>query len=311
MKISVVVCTYNRSNLLDIALSTLCQQMLDKSLWELIVIDNNSSDNTRWVADHYCSTYPNVRYFIEKEQGLSHARNRGWKEALGKYVGYCDDDCKLPEQWLSQAAGIIDSLNPDIFGGSSKAFYLTPKPEWYRDSYVAWDRGPTPRRLQGREYLVGNNIFFKRELLESVGGFDTSLGMSGNRLGYNEEIEIVYRAQEQCSDLMVYYDPNLAVYHLARPEQMTLKWCVINAFVLGLYARHLEPPQRTWDRVFLLPFKFCYLGGRLIFRLVGAFLFRDKTAYPYVENDICERALPVVMHIGAVSEEVLVLLGRW
>ncbi|MGD8380729.1 MAG: glycosyltransferase, partial [Syntrophobacterales bacterium] len=94
IKISVIVCTYNRAELLGGTLRTLCHQTLDTSEYEVIVVDNNSTDNTREVVDEFCRRSSNVRYCFEPQQGLSHARNQGLQEAKGKYVAYIDDDAR-------------------------------------------------------------------------------------------------------------------------------------------------------------------------------------------------------------------------
>jgi len=90
--ISVIVCTYNRAELLRELLPTLCEQTVAFTQYEVIVIDNGSTDHTKTVAAVFAARYPQVRYCYEPRQGLSHARNRGWQEAKGDYVAYIDDD---------------------------------------------------------------------------------------------------------------------------------------------------------------------------------------------------------------------------
>jgi len=77
LKLSVVVCTYNRAQLLTEALDSVCNQTLDKSRYEIIVVDNNSADGTRELVGEFCRRFSNVRYCFEPQQGLSYARNRG------------------------------------------------------------------------------------------------------------------------------------------------------------------------------------------------------------------------------------------
>ena len=96
--ISVIICTYNRAELLSTALQTLCEQTTNKSRYEIIVVDNHSQDNTHAVFEDVRHRYPNLRYCMEKRQCLSHARNRGWRESQGIYVAYIDDECKVPDQ---------------------------------------------------------------------------------------------------------------------------------------------------------------------------------------------------------------------
>ena len=100
--ISVVVCTFNRADLLETSLEALDEQILESSEYEVIVVDNNSTDNTLNVVEELCNRLTSLRYCFEPNQGLSHARNRGWREAMGEYVAYIDDDCKVPGQWLTR-----------------------------------------------------------------------------------------------------------------------------------------------------------------------------------------------------------------
>lgn len=115
--ISVIICTYNRADLLAGALESVCQQSLAASAYEIVVVDNNSTDETPQVSRAYAERYPDVRYYIEPQQGLSYARNRDWQEARGEYVAYIDDDCQAPASWLAVGQAVIEHVAPDGFGG--------------------------------------------------------------------------------------------------------------------------------------------------------------------------------------------------
>ncbi len=145
--ISVVVCTYNRVNLLADALHTLCHQTLDRSEYEVMVVDNNSSDNTREMVDEFCRRFSHVRYCFEPKQGLSYARNRGWREARGEYVAYVDDDARAGENWLKTALVLIANTKPAplCLGGPILPFYSTTKPIWFKGEMRTW--GDSPRYL--------------------------------------------------------------------------------------------------------------------------------------------------------------------
>ena len=80
-EISVVVCTYNREKMLPECLDSLANQRANKNLYEVIVVDNNSKDNTSKVANEFVTKYSNFKILFEQNQGLSHARNLGLKEA--------------------------------------------------------------------------------------------------------------------------------------------------------------------------------------------------------------------------------------
>ena len=159
IEISVVICTYNRSDILKNVLETVVNQTVDQSFYEVIIVDNCSTDQTESQVRNFSRLNTNIRYVLEKRVGLSHARNRGWKEARGRYVAYTDDDCELPEEWLTIALQIIENVEPDIFGGPYYPYYLSPKADWFKDEYGNWGYGfdftvdPLPfRNMSGFPY---------------------------------------------------------------------------------------------------------------------------------------------------------------
>lgn len=233
--ISVVVCTHNRADLLPYALQTLGEQALDSNEYEVIVVDNNSTDDTREVVEKFAHNVPNLRYCLETKTGLSHARNRGWNEARGEYVAYTDDDCKLPRQWLSVAKEIIEQKSPAILGGPYFAFYDSPKPHWFKDSYRSRSFGDEARFLEKNEGLAGNNIIIRRALLKKFGGFAADLGMNGKQIAYGEETELQTRMLNAMPELGIFYHPRLYVYHLVRAERMKISWLVREFFAKGRY----------------------------------------------------------------------------
>src|SRR5208283_4457645 len=102
MRISVILCTYNRASILISALESIVAQTLPESVeWEVLVVDNNSCDQTREVVEDFCRRYPRrFRYVFEPNQGLSHARNSGIREALGEVLAFMDDDVTVEPGWL-------------------------------------------------------------------------------------------------------------------------------------------------------------------------------------------------------------------
>ena len=184
------------------------------------MVDNNSTDRTRAVTEEFSRRYPNVHYCFEMRQGLSHARNLGIQKARGEYVGFCDDDCEIPREWLTIAIEIIQNVSPGVFGGHYSAFYKSPKPRWCKDSYGSCDMGVEARVLVKQEFVFGGNSFYRRSLLVSLGGFDSEMGMVGNKLGYGEDVAPQLLVRSRTPEEVIYYDPRLHVYHLVRPEKM-------------------------------------------------------------------------------------------
>ena len=301
--ISVVVCTFNRAGLLAEAIDTLCHQTLDPSLYEIIVVDNNSTDDTGVVMGNFLGR-GNVRYCLEPQQGLSHARNRGWRKAQGEYVAYVDDDCRMPSQWLAVATEVITNLSPGIFGGPFFALYNSPKPAWFRDSYGSYSLGDEPRSLGIHEYIYGGNIFFRRSLLRELGGFNPDLGMSGCRIGFGEETSLQRLARKVMPNEVIYYDPRLYVYHLVRPEKMSLLWMIRACFADGRHAHHVAEGASlsgmSLHRMFIYAaYTFLALG---VDNIKGIFN-RDLAQYPFLQNYLYEYGLVRIRNFGALYEE--------
>ena len=303
--ISVVICTYNRVDTFVDALKTMCNQTLDTSFYEVIVVDNNSSDNTAHVAKDFCERFSNVRYCLESKQGLSHARNRGWREAQGEYVAYIDDDCKVPEQWLAVAKDIIERFSPGVFGGPAYAFYNTPKPCWFKDSYGSHEPFKDARILKNKECIkiFGMNMCFRRPLLETIGGFDIRLGMCGEKTAYCEETALILHIFNIVPEELIYYDPKLYVYHLVQEERMTVRWLVRSWFTIGQYSNYCSDVALTESKLQLDGR--LHLLKRITLQLafiaknqVHSALRRNRMRYPYFQNYLYECTYQHLFKLG-------------
>lgn len=245
IQISIVVCTYNRAMLLGCALQSLAKFDLEASLCEIIVVDNNSIDNTSHIVDEMSANISNLRYVKEANQGLSHARNRGWREARGEYVAYIDDDARACPDWLETMADFIRRRpKEEAFGGPYAAFAQVPIPQWYPPGYGSWDLGDEERVISvGKEWLNGTNMVFKRTLLERVGGFNTRLGMSGDTVAYGEETRLLLELDRR--GVPVYYVPQMKVEHLLASYKISLRWLLNSAFQNGRCARETFDRKRS------------------------------------------------------------------
>lgn len=308
--ISVVICTYNRCDLLMQVIKTLVNQKLSSKLYEIIVIDNNSRDNTKDVVNQIISQNPDksISYVLETKQGLSHARNCGWKEARGEYIAYIDDDCKASEQWLEVAKRIIDQYSPAIFGGPYYAFYSSPKPKWFKDSYGSHTLGNKAHLMGYNEFVHGGNIFFRKSLLQKIGGFDPKLGMVGSKVAYGEETMLQVYVRNSMPSELIYYDPELYVYHLVRPEKMSLKWNLINKIAEGSDSYRLFQSKETK----LYKISMFSLIKDIVFLFVDLFgvFFRNKKKYPHFENYLYERIFKDVEIFGNLLESIKAIRAK-
>jgi glycosyltransferase involved in cell wall biosynthesis len=246
--LSVVICTYNRASLLQEALQTVCAQSLAPSAYEVIVVDNNSTDATCAVVMAVTAAYPQVRYCCERQVGLSHARNRGWQEAKGDYVVYFDDDCRVPPETLAVAYAIVQTHAPAAFGGSYKPFYQTPKPRWFKDGYGQHIPFAEAGFTATADWIFGEHFGVQRRVIETLGGFDPALGMVGKAIGYGEETVFFQQLLAHDPAARIYYDPRFFVYHLARPEKFTWRWVIRNRLIHGRYGYRTQKAQMPTKR---------------------------------------------------------------
>lgn len=295
--ISVIICTYNRSDLLANILPTLKEQTLETDKYEVLIIDNNSNDSTKEVAEKFCQTNFNFFYYFEPQQGLSHARNRGWEEAKGKYIAYTDDDCKIPPQWLATAKNIIETINPPIFGGPYFAFYNSPKPKWFKDKYGSNSKGEQSRFLENNEYISGGNLFLNRSILENFNKFDPNLGVSDKQFRSGEETDLIKRVREVMGKKAIYYDPKLYVYHLVAPQKMYINYALYRYFNNGLSHYGIFKNDSSFSLIKEMRF-FIKTILELLIELIVKILWRDRKLYPYIENYIYECICPYVERLG-------------
>src|SRR5450759_1349913 len=138
INISVIICTYNRANSLADTLLCLTKQSYETVNWELIVVDNNSNDNTKEIISEYSKKLPNLIYKFEPQQGLSFARNLGIHSAHGAIIAFTDDDV-LPEfDWLIQIQNNMEKYNCDACGGYIAPKWEAPPPPWLTEIFYGF-----------------------------------------------------------------------------------------------------------------------------------------------------------------------------
>jgi glycosyltransferase involved in cell wall biosynthesis len=231
MKISVIVCTYNRSQSLVRALDSVAAQKLPASLkWEVLVVDNNSCDQTREVVEDFCRRHPGrFRYLFERQQGKSHALNAGVCEAKGEILAFLDDDVTIEPTWLDN---LTLPLRNGEWAGTGGRVIPAPTPilpDWLaRDGPYSmlgivcahFDLGDKPLDLDLYHAPYGANMAFQKSMFERYGGFRIDLGPSPGSEIRNEDTEFGRRlmAAGEC----LRYEPSAIVYHPA-PEQRLQK----------------------------------------------------------------------------------------
>lgn len=235
--ISVVICTYNRAELLEGCLKSLINQSLPESDYEVVVIDNNSSDNTWQIAGKFTAKHDNVRVVKEERQGKSFALNRGIAESTAEYIAFIDDDAKAYSDWLERILHAFGSVTPQpvAVGGKILPWYEVSPPTWFTDDMETRTWGPEkgylkpPRAKYG---FSGSNMAIPRNILEEFGGFVPGTGPVGDRFAIGDEITLFTKIYNKYPRF--WYEPTICVEHLVPLYKMKVLYRIKRAYWGGL-----------------------------------------------------------------------------
>jgi glycosyltransferase involved in cell wall biosynthesis len=245
--LSVVIPTFNRGESLRITLESILAQQTDVP-FEVIVVDNNSSDATPGIARSYAS----VRYVFEGRQGLCFARNAGIVAAEGDVIVFVDDDIIAPPNWLGRINAVYLE-RPDAWcvGGKIVLKFAASPPDWFSlrelSGYLSGlDRGDMTSRLSYPDDVWGANFSVSRLALARVGCFRTDLDRSGRYLLSGGDTELCWRIHHAGGG--VYYCGQAVIAHLVPQSRMTRAYFRHRAYWEGRTSRLLgqKRPPLKW-----------------------------------------------------------------
>ena len=240
-RIAVAICTHNRAGYLLKALESVASQTVPAHEYEVLVVDNASTDTTASVVEALLPKMPTLRYVFEGKLGLSNARNRALKEARAEYIAFLDDDAIASPPWVDVLLRAFETMRPRpaCVGGRIDPIWEGQRPAWLADSLLAYltviDWSDTPLVLDGRrQYIAGANMAFITSVLRDLGGFHPALGRVGQKLLSGEELYVQNRLSRDGHRL--YYDPRAAVGHHVPAARLTRRWFLDRAYSEGLSA---------------------------------------------------------------------------
>lgn len=209
MMLSVLICTRNRAKSLAATLARFfAQRFAGHYDYELLVVDNGSTDETSQVVELYRAQHPaRVRYLSEPQPGLSYARNTAVKAAQGEILVFTDDDVLVTEDWLEEIHREF-TADPQLFVLSGRV--LLARDDLQPVAMFPLNERYVPTFPSSGGIGMGANMSFRRELFEQVGLFDVRLG-AGTFFAGGEDIEMFYRALKVGHRMV--YAPNVLVYH--------------------------------------------------------------------------------------------------
>lgn len=238
IEISCVICTYNRERFLHSSIESLVKQTLPKEKFEVVIINNNSTDNTHYICTDLIEKYKhqvNFKYFIETNQGLSHARNRGIIESSSELICYIDDDAIATPDFLKNIVDFF-TTNADAVGVGGKIIpmYVDGKPDWmnyFMEGLVSKvDNGEQVFEYTGKKFPIGCNMTYKKFALVEIGMFDPDLGRKGNSGEASEEKDVFFKIFNK--GYKVFYLPNIPVQHII--ESARLEYSYIQKISAGI-----------------------------------------------------------------------------
>ncbi len=302
--ISLVVCTYNRADLLPECLKSLSEQTADPDLFEVIIVDNNSNDDTEAVCRSFTERNRNFRYIHEPRQGLSHARNTGYQEANSPWICYIDDDAKAFQNYIERILHVIQHYDFDCFGGIYHPWYKYGKPKWYKDSYGSKPPEREDIGTLASGYVSGGVMVVKKAVLESLGGFSPEIGMSGESISYGEEVLLQVRMRK--SGMHIGFDPGLQIYHLVNAHKLNVPWFLKSAYANGLDDWDTFDKKVSWlEFAKILPRNLVYFGQASM-RNTPLLLRGDY----YFQNWAIDCLRPVARCFGQLISGARCLIGR-
>lgn len=248
MKFSVVVCTFNQSERLRRMLKSLREAVIPDDLsCEFILVDNNSDDDTRLVFGEIEKHYESkIRYVFEEKSGISHARNRGVKEARGEIIAFTDDDVIVDKYWIQNIEKAFKEHN-DVacVGGKILPIWEISRPKWLKpnlyNNLALLDYGDSVAYMNSPN-IWGANFAVKSEMFEKYGLFDSNLGRIPRKLYSGEETEFLQRLQN-AGEKILYY-PLSIIYHCISAHKMSKryfrKWNFDFGECKGMYKKDMK-----------------------------------------------------------------------
>lgn len=287
-QISVIICTYNRAKYITDALQSLYTQDLDRDRYEVIVVNNNSTDDTAEVCAHFIQTHPDmqVQYLNEAEQGASAARNTGARLAKGTLFCFMDDDAVAEKDYLRLIRDFFQQ-HPDAggLGGRIIPRYIPEEPRWmshYVSSMVGnFHYAPEIRVFQPGKYPLESNMIVPAAIFREVGGFNTAIpGVKGNlRIG-GEGKEFFLKLQAK--GYHIHYHPHIIVHHVVETEKLTPAYLyrVASGYGRGERVRTLQISQTAYlKKIVEYLFK---LGAAIVLALGYVLKAQPRKAWPLI-----------------------------
>ena len=268
--LSVILCTYNRDKYIYNVLKSIAENSYERSKYEIVLVNNNSTDNTEEECLRFQADYPDIsfHYCIERQQGLSHARNCGIRQSLGDLLVYVDDDATVNKDYLQTYADFFDG-NPNAVaaGGPILPVYETQEPSWmshYTRALITGKlyMGDKEKEFSHNSFPGGGNACYRKTVFDQVGLFNVELGRKGNSLIGAEEKDLFDKMTTL--GMKFYYLPTAILYHIIPAHKLTKDYFDKLTYSIGVSERYRTQQisrKKYQNRIFKEAVKW---GGTLV-----------------------------------------------
>jgi len=282
--ISVIICTYNRceslKDTLDSLLNQECNGVFD---YEVMVVDNNSSDLTKDIVQSFMEEFnKKLKYFFEPNQGLCYARNRGIKEARGNIIAFTDDDVIVDRKWIENIYASFQESTLGALGGKILPRWLAVPPSWltkkFYENLALLDYGDNSFQIiNGKFQFYGANFALRKTIFDEVGYFNPNLDRRGTCLLSGGDTELFYRILK--AGKKIYYKPNCIVYHKIGPDRLQKAYFRKWYFFSGqTYSCHMKRSKRS---ILNIPLWFLKDSILVLFEYLYLLFTFDKKGFRY------------------------------
>ena len=306
MDVTVLLCTWNRADRLDETLTSLARMNVPSGLhWEVVVVDNNSTDHTAAVVERHVQSFPTaVRYVFEQQQGKCFAMNAGINASQAPVLAFVDDDVHVCPGWLETVADAFER-HTDIsyLGGPVDPLWEAPRPDWFAGTgKVLWgtlailDYGGEPFVFEERRRIpLGANFAIRRSLADRIGGFDPRLGRNGVDTLLGQELPEFF-ARARAAGARGLYIPAMRIEHHVpagrlQPNYFRRWWYGKGISRARMEAMHpvteLGLDLRTVATIAGVPRFLFGSAARDVARWFGAALRRDRGGRFAAETQLC------------------------
>jgi len=198
---------------------------------EVIVVDNNSTDNTKQIVKIFQGQINNLVYQLEPKIGLSHARNAGYKVAEGEWVLYLDDDAFAFDDMVQRALYLCHLNQYDCIGGMYYGYFEEERPKWIDKDFGTKKLFSNELKPCPFDVPHGGIVIYRKSIIINLQGFNSSFGMIANKLGYGDEIELQQRIEQKGGKIA--FDPYLKILHLVKSSRLNIKSILLASYALG------------------------------------------------------------------------------